>query len=401
MKYTITMTHGISEENYAGTPFEPLFGTGQGSGASPAIWLTLVVILMDTLDRVIPERITFHSPDSEMVHSCLIDAFVDDTSVGFTDPGFLSLKTMVSKLSNIAQTWEKLLFYSGGALNLKKCSWYIMHWDWKKGRPHMQRITEGDPTLSMTTQGENNSQSIKRLELSTASRILGVYLSPNGDFSEQLQVLKSKADTFAIRLRSPRLHPQDILTFHSTMYAPAMRYVLPALAVDEEEELSKIQATILPAMLNKLGFSCTTPTAIRHGPKEMGGIDLIDLRTEMGISQLKLFRDSVYSGNEVGNTMILNIKYMQLESGLAEPLMEHPDIHISYLTPTWTTSLRQFMYQHNLTTTLTDTMTVQFRGKFDQCIMNQTALAHYSPSQKKDINLVRLHLQVITLADVH
>lgn len=328
------MTHGISEENYAGTPFEPLFGTGQGSGASPAIWLTLVVILMDTLDQVIPERMTFHSPASEMVHSCLIDAFVDDTSVGFTDPGFLSLKTMVSKLSNIAQTWQKLLFYSGGALNLKKCSWYIMHWDWKNGRPHMQRITEGDPTLSMTTQGENNSQTIKRFELNTASRILGVYLSPNGDFSEQLQVLKSKADTFAIRLRSPRLHPQDILTFHSTMYAPAMRYVLPALAVDEEE-LSKIQATILPAMLNKLGFSRTTPTAIRHGPKEMGGIDLIDLRTEMGISQLKLFGDSVYSGNEVGkNTMILNIKYMQLESGLAEPLMEHPDIHISYLTPT-------------------------------------------------------------------
>lgn len=184
------------------------------------------------------------------------------------------------------------------------------------------------------------------------------------------------------------------------MYAPArMRYVVPALAVDEEE-LSTIQANILPVMLNKLGFSQTTPTEIRQGPKEMGGIDLMDLRTEMGISQMKLFRDSVYSGNEVGNMMILNAKYMQLESGLAEPLLEHPEIHILYLTPTWTASLRQFMYQHNLTITLTDTITVQFRGKFDRCIMNPTALRHYSPRQQSDINLVRLHLQVITLVDM-
>ena len=50
MKYTIKTIYGISEENYAGTPFEPLFGTGQGSGASPAVWLTLVVLLLHTLD---------------------------------------------------------------------------------------------------------------------------------------------------------------------------------------------------------------------------------------------------------------------------------------------------------------------------------------------------------------
>ena len=64
MKYTVKTFHGVSESNYHGTLFEPLFGTGQGSGASPSVWLTLVVVLMNTLDRIIPR---------------LIDAFVDDT----------------------------------------------------------------------------------------------------------------------------------------------------------------------------------------------------------------------------------------------------------------------------------------------------------------------------------
>jgi hypothetical protein len=36
MKYTVKTLYGISEANYQGTPFEPLFVTGQGSGASSA-----------------------------------------------------------------------------------------------------------------------------------------------------------------------------------------------------------------------------------------------------------------------------------------------------------------------------------------------------------------------------
>ena len=98
-----------------------MLGTGQGSGALPAIWLTLVIILMDTMDRIIPERMTFESPDSATKHSRLIDAFVDDTSLGFSDPGYLTSETLIAKLTNIAQTWEQLLYFSGGSLNLKKC----------------------------------------------------------------------------------------------------------------------------------------------------------------------------------------------------------------------------------------------------------------------------------------
>ena len=88
MRYTVKTVHGVSEDSYQGTPFAPLFGTGQGSGASPAAWLSLVVILMATLDRLVRERMDFSSPHFK--HSRLIDAFVDDTSLGFTDDGTLS-----------------------------------------------------------------------------------------------------------------------------------------------------------------------------------------------------------------------------------------------------------------------------------------------------------------------
>ncbi|KAI2499411.1 hypothetical protein MHU86_15056 [Fragilaria crotonensis] len=400
MKYTVKTAHGISEDNYRGTAFSPLFGTGQGSGASPSVWLTLVVVLMNTLDRMIPERMEFLSPDSQMSHSRLIDAFVDDTSLGFTDPGMISLETMIAKLKHMAQTWENLLFYSGGALNLTKCSWHIMFWDWKKGRPGTRQLHTDDSTLSLTTQGNTTDPTlIRRLPLHQASRLLGVHLTPTGNFSHQLQVLKTKADTFAIRLRSPKLTPRDIMTFHRTMYTPAMTYVLPALATDEEE-LAPIQSKIMPAILQKLGYSSKLPTAIRHGPEELGGLALLDLRTELGISNIKYMRNAIYSASEPGKLMLLNIKYSQIEAGIQEPILEHPSICIPYLTKTWITSVRQYLFQHNMQISLTDTLQVHLRSKHDQCVMNPDNLTRYTTTQQTDINLVRLYLQVITLSDL-
>ena len=179
-----------------------------------------------------------------------------------------------------------------------------------------------------------------------------------------------------------------------------MKYVLPALAADEEE-LATIQSKILAAILNKLGHnSKELPTEIRHGQSKWGGLDLLDLQTEVSISQLKYMRDAFYTDSEPGKLITMNLKYSQLEqSGISEPLLEHPEIYVSYLTLTWITSIRQYLYLHNVTVTLTDSIKIILRGKFDRCIMNPQLIKNYTPSQQKDLNLVRLFLQVITLSD--
>ena len=122
MKYTTIKTiYGVSESNYQGTIFEPLFGTGQGSGASPSAWLSLVVLLLQTLDRIIPHRINFEPISGARPHARIADAFVDDTNVGFTSSDESTYEELVSRLQTVAQTWEHLLHLSGGKLNLKKC----------------------------------------------------------------------------------------------------------------------------------------------------------------------------------------------------------------------------------------------------------------------------------------
>jgi hypothetical protein len=54
-------------------------------------------------------------------------------------------------------------------------------------------------------------------------------------------------------------------------------------------------------MLQKLHISNTIPTSLRHGPVELGGLGLYDLRTEAGIEAIKFLRNSLYSDSEAGN----------------------------------------------------------------------------------------------------
>jgi hypothetical protein len=400
MKYTVKTMYGISTENYHGTPFAPLFGTGQGSGASPAVWLSLIVLLLHTFDRMIPHRMNFVPISGAREHSRSSDAFVDDTSVGFTSTrDDMEYSDLILQLQAAAQTWEKLLSLSGGQLNLKKCSWYVLRWEWKNGRPLLRKIEKDDPTISLTQGDSSTSVPIKQHSPTHSSRMLGVYLNPMGDFSDHLVVLKKKADDFSRRIMSPRLSAADISIFHRSIYIPSMRYGLAAVAANEQS-LGIVQSNVLKSILQKLHISSTIPTSLRHGPIELGGLGLYDLRTEVGIEAIKFLRNSLYSDSETGNLIRLNLQYSQRESGVGFHLLEHPNTHISYLTPSWILSIRQFLSNNNMSIQVSDIHMDTPQGPTDTYIMQSDHLLRYEPAQQIDINLVRLWLQVATLSEI-
>jgi hypothetical protein len=51
------------------------------------------------------------------------EAFVDDARLG-TNEDHDNSKKLVTILQTLAQRWEKLLYSTGGALNLSKCFWF-------------------------------------------------------------------------------------------------------------------------------------------------------------------------------------------------------------------------------------------------------------------------------------
>ena len=274
-----------------------------------------------------------------------------------------------------------------------------MYWEWVDVRPLIRPLQETDPTIDRTQGSNPVAHPIARTPTDQATCLLGVFMCPTGDVPQHLIVRKSKADAFASRLPSPELTVNDFRVFHRSVYTPAMKYTLPAVAVDKEC-FAPVQSKILAAILNGIGVARTIPTAIRHGPISMEGLDLLDLRTEAGISAIQLFRESIFSMSETGKMILVNLYHSQLEPGLGTHLLERPDIAVSYLTPTWLASICQFLFQHNLRITLTDATIPALQTNGDQFIMSTTHLSRFTDSQCYAINLVRLYLQVFTLCDV-
>ena len=260
-------------------------------------------------------------------------------------------------------------------------------------------LSSDDSELTLHHGYQTEQHQIRRIPPTESLRMLGVQLNPMGHFGDHVKFLKEKADTFASRILSPQLTVTDVQVFHRSIYIPSMRYSLSSLAINEEC-MATVQSRIIPAILQKLHVNRHLPTSIRHGPSEMGGLDLYDLRTEAGLEAIKFFRNAIYSESENGKLLRLSLESSQLESGLGVPLLENPQLYVSYLTPTWTMSLRQFLSNHNITISLTDPVSFPLRSSTDQYIMQNTHLMRYTPIQLRDLNLVRLYLQVFTLADM-
>jgi len=85
MKYYIKTKHGISEAYYRATNSYWLFGTGQGSGASPAVWLTISVILLSALTALASVSMKFMDPWYDIFDEQNADGYVDDSANGARD----------------------------------------------------------------------------------------------------------------------------------------------------------------------------------------------------------------------------------------------------------------------------------------------------------------------------
>ncbi len=67
--------------------------------------------MLNTLDGIVPDKMNFAQFHGARSHSRLVDAFVDNTSLGFTSPGNMEYIRLIDRLQAIAQTWEHILFY--------------------------------------------------------------------------------------------------------------------------------------------------------------------------------------------------------------------------------------------------------------------------------------------------
>ena len=122
---------GLAAQSYSHTAESPIYGTGQGSANSPAIWCFLSSILFDCYDTKATQAQYRDSDGNNEVILGMI-GFVDDcngqTNQMHFDGSPQHLQALIERSQLDAQSWTDILSVSGGALSLSKCLYQIMQW---------------------------------------------------------------------------------------------------------------------------------------------------------------------------------------------------------------------------------------------------------------------------------
>jgi hypothetical protein len=269
---------GDSKTTYTNTDEEPIYGTGQGSCASPAIWLLISSFIMDLLQEN-ANGMTMCDILKHKITKKWIEGFVDDNS-NFTNNNYYdeNLINLLKKAQHDGQTWEGFLSTTGGELELQKCFYYILSWNWDKwGNPTPQSIQEqalNKLTLKLTT--KNLSQDLEQKEVWEPHKTLGCQKCIVGKEEEQFQKLLNKSNTIAASIEKAQLNKRQARLAYSCNYIPSMVYCLTAVSLTEKQ-LGEIQQKATTQLTRVSGFEMTTPKAVVHGPIGFGGIGLQQL----------------------------------------------------------------------------------------------------------------------------
>ena len=137
-KYKLKTMLGVTNSFYSNCTLHPIYGTGQGSGNSPTIWLVVSSTLFDAFETR-AHGASYSSPDGTTTIHLYMVGFVDDCAgqTHQTSPTLTSTQLAEQMLYD-AQLWGDLLYSSGGDLELSKCAYHLVEHQFKPdGTPSM------------------------------------------------------------------------------------------------------------------------------------------------------------------------------------------------------------------------------------------------------------------------
>ena len=200
MEYRIKLNNGMSKQ-YSNKNI-PIFGTGQGAGWSPSCWAANSDVISLSMEKHTPGILIRH-PDGIRDCNNHLTAFVDDTSTGVTQDAIKKFKPDHSapvqpQLSMHTQLEKNMGFYSrtleatGGALSWEKCRAYLLLFEWSNGKKIQVPTKDSHPSLHISNDDLNTIAQILLANPDEAFKMLGIYVSPDGNTKHQQKSLHKK-----------------------------------------------------------------------------------------------------------------------------------------------------------------------------------------------------------------
>jgi hypothetical protein len=406
--FYIKTTHGISENWYSSSPESPTHGPGQGSRIGPALWVLLSCLMFIAMEESC-HGAEFCDPTNTVSHQRTGDGFVDDVANVFNFGLAKMLATEYSPqqiaegMQEEAQVWERLLYTTGGALELSKCFYYIIAWDFNKhGAPILLNPTAMPNTqISITSGSDPTLIPIEHKDASTAHVTLGVRPNPSGDTEDQGNFCFDRSGQIAEGVRHSKMARSEALMGYRHIWLPSVGYALAAWPL-HAKQLHRVAIASNNAFIPKMGFCRSTCRHIIFGSKAYGGFGLTSLSDFQGVNQTTLFVQHIRLMDSVGKMLRIGYSWAQLFCGVSFQILSDPTTNLPHAPIGWFYHLRRFLASSEVSIELPLPIfrLPQLLRRGDCNLMDAFLSLKRTPAKIRTLNLCRLYLKVESLAEL-
>jgi hypothetical protein len=402
--FYIRTAFGDSVRSFGG--HDPTFlalpmGLGQGNGSGPTVWSVVSSKMFEVLYKRDLASF-FMTPISALPLDICGFAFVDDTDLICTIDRSANSTSTLDRMQTMVDCWEGVARTTGGAIETspEKSWWYLVDFSMKNGSWSYIDHSD-DPSMKLTCRNkEGIRDTLTYVPPQVATKMLGVYLAPNGDESFQLQTMRDQARLLAHKFGPAPLDQYAAWTVLNSIAHSKLRYPLPATTFSEKS-WNSIFWPVLNVLLPKCAIARRFPRALLYGPGSILGLNLPSLFLQQGIHHVSDIVDHLWHTDVTGHFIRSSIENLHLELGFAS-FSFALDVHLIktlVLTESWIVETLKFMSQHNISINL-GFPEFPLRRQHDSFLM--TALYHSTipRTQWKSFNKCRIFLQVLSLADI-
>ena len=387
-------TNAISDHSH-----RPHFGSGQGigwSGQACAASLNSVARAMSNFTH----GLHYSSPDGNIIVNTAGDCFVDDTELGTNLSAIPPDSDLLTEAFNTDQKHSLYWFTTGGLNANDKGSWYYISFHFQNGIPSFCSISDSPAELLTQPKFDSTPLCTPRLDFHQPHKTLGCLVSPNMDPKPQYEALAKIATCWVRKVTSSSLTPQDRLRSYHSILTPQLSYRL-SLTCFTYEDCNNLMKIITPTILHASHFHRHFSRTLTHAPDQYGGLRIPHCFYTLIQSKSKLFTYHCQRNDKTGKLLRISIDFSQLQCGLPTPFYNLPYSQWETLiTPSWFTHLWSLLSLCSISLSITGTWHY-IPPRPNDIFLMELLLPHLpSTSVHYCINACRLHLQILTLADL-
>jgi hypothetical protein len=217
-----------------------------------------------------------------------------------------------------------------------------------------------------------------------------------------LTALAGKAKDYYTRVFKSGLSTYEVWLAYFACFVPAMVFTF-AVCSFTWTELQSLQRAPIRATLTRLGFNRNISRDIVFGSVAFGGIGLLDLCVEQGITQIQLLLRHLRAETPQGALLLIGLSWWHLVAGFSSSQWENTSANISYVKTSWYSSLRDCLGHVNGTIYIPPDEFIHWHPlrQHDQDIMAKvSAVDGVSRAELKFFNRCRLFLGVMYPSEI-